>query len=72
MGFGAYTGIPKIYGFNEVTESEDNKMTKYIFPVALIVLDFGAAIVYAAQKDIRMATYWFAAAVLNITVTSGG
>ena len=47
-------------------------MTKYIFPVALIVLDFGAAIVYAAQKDIRMATYWFAAAVLNITVTMGG
>lgn len=26
MGVGAYTGIPKIYGFNEVTESEDNKM----------------------------------------------
>ena len=72
MGVGAYTGIPKIYGFNEVTESEDNKMTKYIFPVALIVLDFGAAIVYAAQKDIRMATYWVAAAVLNITVTMGG
>ena len=47
-------------------------MTKYIFPVALIVLDFGAAIVYAAQKDIRMVTYWFAAAVLNITVTMGG
>lgn len=47
-------------------------MTKYIFPAALIVLDFGAAIVYAAQKDIRMATYWFAAAVLNITVTMGG
>ena len=72
MGVGVYTGIPKIYGFNEVTESEDNKMTKYIFPVALIVLDFGAAIVYAAQKDIRMATYWVAAAVLNITVTMGG
>lgn len=72
MGVGAYSGIPKIYGFNEVTESEDNKMTKYIFPVALIVLDFGAAIVYAAQKDIRMATYWVAAAVLNITVTMGG
>lgn len=47
-------------------------MTKYIFPVALIVLDFGAAIVHAAQKDIRMATYWVAAAVLNITVTIGG
>ena len=31
-----------------------------------------ADIVYAAQKDIRMATYWFAAAVLNITVTMGG
>lgn len=40
-------------------------MTKYIFPVALIVLDFGAAIVYAAQKDIRMATYWFAAAAVE-------
>lgn len=26
MGFGAYTGIPEIYGFNEVTEREDNKM----------------------------------------------
>ena len=47
-------------------------MTKYVFPVALIVLDFGAVIVYAAQKDIRMAMYWFAAAVLNITVTMGG
>ena len=72
MGVGAYSGIPKIYGFNEVTESEDNKMTKYIFPVALIVLDFGAAVVYAALRDWRMAVYWLAATVLNITVTMGG
>ena len=28
MGVGAYTGMPKIYGFNEVTESEDNKMRR--------------------------------------------
>ena len=47
-------------------------MIKYIFPIALIVLDFGAAVVYAAYHDWRMATYWFAAAVLNITVTMGG
>lgn len=47
-------------------------MIKYIFPIVLIALDIGAAIVYAAQKDIRMATYWLAATVLNITVTMGG
>ena len=72
MGLRTYNGIPKIYGFNEVTESEDRKMTKYIFPIALIVLDFGAAVVYAALRDWRMAVYWLAATVLNITVTIGG
>lgn len=44
-------------------------MNKYIFPTALIVLDIGAAIVYALQKDFKMMTYWIAAAVLNICVT---
>jgi len=72
MGVGAYTGIPKIYGFNEVTESEDNKMTKYIFPVLLISLQFWAAVVYAVLRDWRMAIYWLAATILNITVTIGG
>lgn len=44
-------------------------MNKYIFPTALIVLDIGAAIVYALQKDFKMMTYWISAAVLNICVT---
>ena len=44
-------------------------MNKYIFPTALIILDLGAAIVYALNKDYKMATYWIAAAVLNICVT---
>ena len=45
------------------------KMNKYIFPVSLIVLDIGAAIVYALNKDFKMMTYWVSAAVLNICVT---
>lgn len=47
-------------------------MIKYIFPIALIVLDFGTAVVYAALRDWRMAVYWLAATVLNITVAIGG
>ena len=42
---------------------------KYFFPIILIVLDLGAAIVYALNKEYKMAVYWLAAAVLNITVT---
>ncbi len=44
-------------------------MSKYIFPVALIILDIGAAVVYAFNKDFKMMTYWIAAAVLNVCVT---
>ncbi len=44
-------------------------MTKYIFPIILIILDVGAAAVYAVQTDWKMATYWIAAAVLNVCVT---
>ena len=44
-------------------------MSKYIFPIALIVLDIGAATVYGINGDIRKVIYWLAAAVLNITVT---
>ena len=47
-------------------------MSKYIFPVILIVLDVGAAVVYAVHKDARMALYWTAAAVLNVCVVMGG
>ena len=43
--------------------------TKYIFPLLLIVLDVGAAVVYTLNKDYKIATYWIAAAVLNICVT---
>lgn len=46
-----------------------DKLKQYIFPVVLIFLDFGAAIIYATEKDWRKTTYWLAAAVLNITVT---
>lgn len=44
-------------------------MSKYIFPIALIVLDVCAAGVYLACGDIKKAIYWLAAAVLNICVT---
>jgi len=44
-------------------------VSKYIFPITLIVLDFGAGIVYGISGDIKKMIYWFAAAVLNITVT---
>ena len=44
-------------------------MRKYIFPVMLIVFDIGAGIVYGISGDIKKMVYWFAAAVLSITVT---
>lgn len=40
-----------------------------IFPLILIILDFGAGIVYACGGDIKKCIYWIAAAVLNICVT---
>lgn len=44
-------------------------MNKYIFPVALIILDLGAAAMYGINGDVRKVIYWLAAAILNITVT---
>ena len=44
-------------------------MGKFIFPMSLIILDIGAALVYRINGDIRKVIYWLAAAVLNITVT---
>jgi uncharacterized membrane protein len=44
-------------------------VNKYVFPIILIALDVGAAIVYATQSDWKMMTYWIAAAVLNVCVT---
>lgn len=40
-----------------------------IFPTVIILLSLGAAIVYALKGDVRHSTYWFAATVLNISVT---
>lgn len=40
-----------------------------IFPNIIILLSLGAAIVYALKGDMRHMTYWFAAAVLNMSVT---
>ena len=40
-----------------------------LFPIILIVLDFGASIVYGYYYNWRMTIYWFAAAILTICVT---
>ncbi len=42
---------------------------KHIFPLLLIILDVGAAIVCGAGGDRKKAIYWIAAAVLNAAVT---
>ena len=44
-------------------------MAKYLFPITLIILDVGAALMYALGKDFKMMTYWIAAAILNVCVT---
>jgi hypothetical protein len=43
--------------------------SQYIFPLALILLDIGAAVIYGFSGDWRKVIYWIAAAVLNVTVT---
>lgn len=43
--------------------------TTQILPIAMILLDVGAAVVCLWHKDYRRAVYWIAAAVLNLTVT---
>ena len=40
-----------------------------IFPTIIIILNCGAAFIYAATGDARHAVYWFAAAVLNAAIT---
>lgn len=39
------------------------------FSALLILLDIGAAIVYAKHRDWRKVIYWLAAAILNAAVT---
>ena len=43
--------------------------TKQIFPIILIVLDLGACIMCAVNKDYKMALYWLSAGILNCCVT---
>jgi hypothetical protein len=42
---------------------------KYIFPTVSIVLALGAAAVYAYQRDVRHALYWFLCVAITATVT---
>lgn len=42
---------------------------EFIFPIILIALDLGAAIVYGTSGDVRKVVYWIAAAVSNAAVT---
>lgn len=44
-------------------------MNKYLFPIALMLCDIGAAITYGINGDVRKVIYWIAAAVLNAAVT---
>ena len=48
---------------------EKKKMSMYIFPTALIACNIGAAIMCIIGKDYKRAVYWFAAAILNASVT---
>ena len=43
--------------------------TQYIFPLLLIILDVGAAVVFGVNGDFKKMLYWIFAAGLNITVT---
>lgn len=47
-----------------------NKLnTTQILPIAMILMDVGAAAVCLWHRDHRRAVYWLAAAVLNAAVT---
>lgn len=53
----------------EIAGGEINMKATYIFPIILIILDIGAALVNLYNKEYKMAIYWTAAAVLNAAVT---
>jgi hypothetical protein len=42
---------------------------EHVFPILMISLMTTAAIIYAFKGDVRHSVYWFAAAILNISVT---
>ena len=41
----------------------------YIFPIVMIAMDIGAAVMCAVNKEYKKCIYWIAAAVLTVTVT---
>lgn len=41
----------------------------YYFPIAMIIMDIGAAIMCIVSKEYKKAVYWIAAAILTVTVT---
>lgn len=41
----------------------------YIFPIVMIAMNIGAAVMCVIGKDYKKAVYWIAAAVLNTCVT---
>lgn len=43
-------------------------MSKYLFPIVMICLNIGQAVVMAFRKDFISVAYWVAAAILNLTV----
>ena len=43
-------------------------MNKHIFPLVMICLNLGQAIVMLSRKDMVSMMYWLAAATLNVTV----
>lgn len=44
-------------------------MNKYLFPIALMLCDIGAAITYGINGDLHKVIYWIAAAALTAAVT---
>ena len=45
------------------------KRYTYIFPIIIIILNVGAAVMYGAAHNWRQAVYFAAAAILNAAVT---
>lgn len=54
---------------NHKTKNRRKTMNMLIFPLVLIALDVGAAVMCFIGKDYKKGVYWLAAAVLNICVT---
>lgn len=61
--------VNKMDVFQKIIQFFGKIKPEQILPIVLIVIDIAAAIVCFTQKEHKKALYWFAAAVLNITVT---